>query len=454
MNVAMKRTALFVCLVTLPIQAIYAADYPQPTPGDFVLRNFDFTSGRILFEPRLHYYTLGTPQRDRAGVVRNAVLILHGTTGSGQQFLRPEFAGELFGKGQLLDATRYYLILPDGIGHGGSSKPSDGLRAGFPRYGYRDMITAQYRLLTEGLQVNHLRLVIGTSMGGMHTWLWGEKYPYFMDALLPQASLPTQISGRNRLWRRMIIDAIRHDPVWQGGTYQKQPPSLITAAEMLMFMSTNPVVRQQEAPTRRQADQAIDTFVTRQRRSLDANDVLYALESSSDYDPGPELEKIRAPLLAINFADDLINPPELGILEREIKRVRGGRAILIRASAQTRGHGTHTLAAVWKSHLAELLKQTDPAEGKDRTNTAFDATDQEKQDERRLAGVWVEKADEYEGQAGRATDDDRKLTIVGKKYTFSILLRGVRDRTFVDVGTFRVDPSWTAPLFDGRQWRL
>lgn len=336
-----------------------AANYPAPDNGDYVLRDFRFHSGEALPELRLHYRTLGTPRRDAQGIVRNAVLILHGTTGSGAQFLRPEFAGELFGKGQLLDATRYYLVLPDNIGHGQSSKPSDGLRARFPHYGYPDMIEAQYRLLTEGLKVNHLRLVMGTSMGGMHSWLWGETYPESMDALMPLASLPTQISGRNRVWRRMIIDAIRTDPEWLNGEYQAQPHGLRVAAEVLWFMGSNPVQRQKEAPTLAQADRLLDRYVTNAVKSLDANDVLYALESSRDYDPGPGLEKIRAPLLAINSADDLINPPELRILEHEIKRVKRGKAIVIPLSDRTRGHGTHTLAAVWKQHLAKLLRQTE-----------------------------------------------------------------------------------------------
>jgi homoserine O-acetyltransferase len=337
-----------------------SAEYPEPKPGEYVIRDFRFASGESLAEVRIHYRTLGTPQRDQKGTVRNAVLVLHGTTGNGGNFLRAEFAGELFGKGQLLDAERYYLILPDNIGHGQSSKPSDVRRARFPRYGYRDMVTLQYRLLTDGLQVNHLRLVMGTSMGGMHTWLWGQMYPDFMDALLPLASLPTQISGRNRVWRRVVSDAIRHDPEWRNGEYLTQPPSLRTAAQMLYFMSSNPTLRQQESPARAKADQQLDAYVARTLRTMDANDVLYAIESSTDYDPGPGLERIRAPLRAINFADDLINPPELGILEREMKRVPRGKAILFPASDQSRGHGTHTLAAVWKNHLQELLKESEP----------------------------------------------------------------------------------------------
>jgi homoserine O-acetyltransferase len=354
-----RSMALAAAFLLSATPALRGADYPEPVPGDYVIRDFRFASGETLPELRIHYRTLGEPRRDGGGTVRNAVLILHGTTGSGEQFLRPEFAGELFGKGQPLDAARYYVILPDGIGHGKSSKPSDGLRARFPRYGYRDMVGSQHRLLTEGLKVNHLRLVLGTSMGGMHTWLWGETYPDFMDALLPLASLPTQIAGRNRLWRRIIIDAIRNDPAWKGGEYQSQPPSLRTAAEMLMFMSSNPVQRQKEAPTLREADEQIGAFVARQVKTMDANDLLYALESSRDYDPGPGLEKIRAPLLAINFADDLINPPELGILGRAIKRAKRGKGVVVPMSAQTRGHGTHTLAAVWKRQLEGLLKESE-----------------------------------------------------------------------------------------------
>jgi len=311
-----------------------------------------------LPELRIHYRTLGKPSKGPDGLTTNAVLIMHGTTGSGAQFIRPEFAGELFGPGQPLDASKYFIILPDDIGHGKSSKPSDGLHARFPRYGYRDMVEAEYRLLTDGLGVDHARLVMGTSMGGMHTWLWGEIHPDFMDALMPLASLPTQISGRNRAWRRIIIDAIRDDQAWNGGEYKTQPPSLRTAAEMLWFMSGNPILRQTEAPSLTKTDEALDKFVNDYVKTADANNVLYALEASHDYDPAPDLEKIKAPLLAINSADDLINPPELGILEREIKRVPHGRAIIIPLSDKTRGHGSHTIASLWKEHLIELLKES------------------------------------------------------------------------------------------------
>jgi homoserine O-acetyltransferase/O-succinyltransferase len=336
-----------------------AADYPPPTESDYTIRDFKFASGETLPELRLHYRTLGKPEKDAQGKTTNAVLIMHGTTGSGAQFIRPEFAGELFGKDQPLDATKFFIVLPDGIGHGKSSKPSDGMHAKFPRYGYIDMVEADYRLLTEGLGVDHARLVMGTSMGGMHTWLWGELHPDFMDALMPLASLPTQISGRNRAWRRMVIDAIRNDPAWNDGDYKTQPPSLRTAAEMLWFMSSNPVLRQKDAPTLAKTDEVLDKFVEQIIKTDDANDVLYALEASHDYDPGPNLEKIQAPLLAINSADDLINPPELGVLEREIKQVPHARVIVIPFSDKTRGHGSHTLAALWKDQLAELLKETE-----------------------------------------------------------------------------------------------
>ena len=344
--------------MVLVAAALHAADYPAPTEGDYTIQDFKFASGETLPELRVHYRTIGKLEKNAQGKTLNAVLIMHGTTGSGAQFIRPEFAGELFGKDQPLDATKFFIVLPDGIGHGKSSKPSDGMHAKFPGYGYVDMVEAQYRLLTDGLDIKHARLVMGTSMGGMHTWLWGESHPDFMDALMPLASLPTQISGRNRAWRRIIIDAIRNDPAWKGGDYETQPPSLRTAAEMLWFMSSNPVLRQKEAPTLAKTDEVLDKFVADITKGDDANDVLYALEASHDYDPGPNLEKIRAPLLAINSADDLINPPELGILEREIKRVPRGRAVVMPLSDKTRGHGSHTLAALWKDELVKLLKKT------------------------------------------------------------------------------------------------
>jgi homoserine O-acetyltransferase/O-succinyltransferase len=354
----MRPLPLLALLICCAAPLVRAADYPAPREGDVVLRDFKFTSGETLPELRVHYRVLGRPQRDASGRVTNAVLILHGTTGSGAQFLSPSFAPELFGPGQPLDATRYFIILRDGIGHGQSSKPSDGLKARFPRYGYRDMVAADYRMLTEGLGVNHLRLVMGTSMGGMHTWLWGEVHPDFMDALMPLASVPDQIAGRNRVWRRMVSDAIRGDPQWGGGDYSAQPPSLRLAVQMLFFMSSNPVLRLEAAPTLAKADEVLDAFVTGHLKTDDANDMLYALEASSDYDPKPALEAIRAPLVAVNSADDLINPPELGVLEREIKRVPRGRAVMIPYNAESRGHGSHTVAKLWQRELVSLLQES------------------------------------------------------------------------------------------------
>jgi len=336
----------------------HAADYLPAISGDYGIKKFRFASGETLPEVRIHYRTFGKPERDARGQVRNAVLILHGTGGDGESLMNIAFTGELFGEGQPLDAGRYYVIIPDNLGHGRSTKPSDGLRARFPKYGYHDMIEAQYRLLTEGLQVNHLRLVMGTSMGGMHTWLWGELHPDFMDALLPLACLPTQISGRNRAWRKIISEAIRSDPEWRNGDYRTQPHALKIAAQILFLMGSNPLLRYQEGPTLQKADELLETEVAARLTKLDANDLLYSVESCYDYDPGPGLEKIRVPVLAINFGDDLINPPELGILERQIKLVRQGQALVIPMSPETVGHGTHTKASVWKTQLDSFLKAT------------------------------------------------------------------------------------------------
>jgi homoserine O-acetyltransferase/O-succinyltransferase len=365
----MRRVVFFVaCALALCSQAgvvegqvnVRASQsYPAPAEGDLVIHDFHFRSGEVLPELRLHYTTVGKPLKDKDGVVRNAVLIMHGTGGTGRAFLREQFAGVLFGPGQLLDATKYFIILPDGIGHGGSSKPSDGLHARFPHYGYRDMVEAQYRLLTEGLGVKHLRLVMGTSMGGMQTWLWGETYPDFMDALMPLASLPVEIAGRNRMMRRMVTDSIRGDPEWQGGEYKRQPRGLTSAIYTLIFMVSSPLQWQKQAPTREAADKFFDQLVASYEKQFDANDMLYQFDASRDYDPAPDLEKIRAPLVAVNSADDQVNPPELGIMEREIKRVRRGRYVLIPTSDQTRGHGTHSLPAVWKQHLAALLAESE-----------------------------------------------------------------------------------------------
>jgi homoserine O-acetyltransferase len=360
----MRKAALGLLLLCAARAAGLAAQaapaYPAPVEGDFTMRDFAFGSGERLPELRIHYRTLGTPRRDAAGHVTNAVMILHGTTGNGTNFLTPTFAGVLFGPGQLLDATKYFIVLPDGIGHGKSSRPSEGLHARFPHYDYDDMVRAQYRLLTEGLHVDHLRLLMGTSMGAMHTWVWAYTHPDFADALMPLAAAPVQIAGRNRMMRRMVIDAITTDPEWKGGEYTGEPHGLDDAVHILMLMSSSALQMQKTAPTRDAADSLLEAAVRRYRTTLDANDMLYAFQASRNYDPSPHLEQIRAPLFAVNSADDVINPPELGILEREIRRVPRGRFILIPTSDRTRGHGTHSLPAIWGPYLAELLALSAP----------------------------------------------------------------------------------------------
>jgi homoserine O-acetyltransferase len=335
------------------------APVPPATEGDFVAKNFKFRSGESLPELRLHYTTLGKPVRNAEGRVINAVLILHGTGGSGQQFLQPQFAGELFGPGQLLDVMRYFIILPDGIGHGKSSKPRDGLHAHFPQYDYDDMVAAHHQLLTEGLGVNHLRLILGTSMGCMHSFVWGETYPDFVDALMPLACQPVQIAGRNRIWRKMVMDAIRNDPEWKGGEYSAEPQqALRTALDLLLIAGSAPLYMQKTYPSRDAADKDLDDYFKARFAALDANDLLYAVNASRHYDPSPSLEKIIAPVMYINSADDFINPPELGMAEREIRKVKNARFVLIPISDETRGHGTHTKAVLWKQYLAELLEKS------------------------------------------------------------------------------------------------
>jgi homoserine O-acetyltransferase len=342
-----------------PLVPGYAAIYPEPKPGDFVVRNFQFKSGESLPELKLHYYTLGTPQKDGSGHTRNAVLVLHGTGGSGKGFLTEQFAGMLFGPGQLLDATKYFIVFPDNVGHGQSTKPSDGLHMRFPHYEYDDMIELQYRLLTQGLGVNHLRLVMGSSMGGMHTWLWSEQHPDFMDAAMPLASLPVEIAGRNRIMRRLIKDAIMTDPEWKNGEYQQQPHGLQCAIDILFIMGSSPLQLQKQAPTRDAADKFIHKYVDEHMQSTDANDMLYYFDASRNYNPEPNLEKITVPLTAINSADDVINPPELKIIDRDIQRVKNGKFVLLPITDQTRGHGTHSLPAIWGNYLKELLERSE-----------------------------------------------------------------------------------------------
>ncbi len=352
----LTRVAYLLFLVFAAHLAL-ASDYP-PQPGDFVVKDFQFKSEERLAEVKLHYYTLGTPQKDASGKVTNAVLILHGTGGSGRQFLTQTFAGVLFGPGQLLDAAKYFIILPDNVGHGGSSKPSDGLHMRFPHYEYVDMIELQYRLLTQGLGVNHLRLVMGTSMGGMHTWLWAEQHPDFMDAAMPLASQPVEIAGRNRMMRRMIMDAIRTSPDWNNGEYKEQPHGLGCALDIVLIMGSSPLQMQKAEPTREKADTYLENFISSRSKTTDANDMLYYVDASRNYNPEPQLDRITAPLTAINSADDQINPPELKIIDADILRVKNGKFVLLPISDATRGHGTHSLPAIWQDHLAELLQRS------------------------------------------------------------------------------------------------
>jgi homoserine O-acetyltransferase len=336
--------------------SVEAADYPAPKEGEWIAQNFRFHTGDVMPELRLHYRTVGEPTGE-------PVLILHGTAGSGASFLSPEFAGELFGVGQPLDASKYFIILPDGIGAGKSSKPSDGLRATFPRYNYEDMVAAQYSLVSEGLGIRHLRLVLGNSMGGMQTWVWGVTYPDFMDVLVPMAAQPTAMASRNWMMRRMLIDAIRNDPDWNNGNYTTQPRA-IQVANVFFGIATNggSLAYQKMAPTRAQADQLLDERLAKPF-TADANDFLYQWDASRDYDASPGLERIQAALLAINSADDERNPPETGIMERELERVKDGRLYLIPASEDTRGHGTTGMAKFWKQQLQEQL-QTAPHRAK------------------------------------------------------------------------------------------
>jgi homoserine O-acetyltransferase len=346
-------STIFVALTALaaPAQPIL----PALVEGDYLVREFVFASGERLPELKLHYRTIGTPRRDAAGHTTNAVLILHGTGGTGRQFLSSAFAGVLFGPGQLLDGSTHFIILPDGTGHGGSTKPSNGLHARFPHYGYIDLVTAQHRLVTEHLEIDHLRLVMGTSMGGMQTWMWGYMYPSLMDGLVPLASVPTQIAGRNRVMRKMIIDSIRTDPEWRGGEYTSQPRGLIGALNILLWMTSSPLQWHKQAPTRDAADRFYEEQIASRFATTDANDMLYQFESSADYDPSPHLEEIAAPVLAINSADDQVNPPEIGLMEKLMPRVKHGKYIVLPLTEETRGHGTHSLPAIWGHYLKDFL---------------------------------------------------------------------------------------------------
>ena len=372
------RTAMLAGLILLAVTVIASPASPAtrskpgtgptkrvlvPTPpreADYVIKDFKFRSGETLPELKIHYLTLGHPVRDSVGTIQNAVLVLHGTGGTGRQFLSPQFANVLYPAGGLLDTTRLYIILPDGIGHGNSSKPSDGRKMKFPHYDYDDMVEAQYRLVTQYFGIKQLRLVMGTSMGGMHTWVWGETHPEAMRALMPLGCNPVEVAGRNRLWRYMILDAIRSDPAWHDGDYVNQPSSgLRTAADLLIIAGTAPALMQREMPKRDTVERYLDRALPARIAQLDANDLLYQVDASRNYNPEPNLEKITAPLVWVNSADDFINPPELGLGDKLITRVKHGRFVLIPASDQTHGHGTHTWAEFWKNELATLLHDSE-----------------------------------------------------------------------------------------------
>jgi homoserine O-acetyltransferase len=350
----MRAIVLLVVLAFPPLAFGQAS--PAAVERDFIVRNFTFASGESLPEVKLHYRTVGEPRKDADGVVRNGILILHGTGGTGRGFTGAGFGGRLFGKGQLYDASRYFVIMPDNIGHGESSKPSDGLRMKFPSYGYTDMVRLQHRLVTEGLGLSHLHLVTGTSMGAMHTWMWGYMYPTFMDALIPLASNPVEIAGRNRVWRKLLVDAIVTDPTWKNGDYTEPPRGLASAIGFLLMATSVPMQWQKQYPTAKAADAWLAEQIASRVKNTDANDMIYYFRASEDYDPSLHLEKIQAPLLAINSADDFVNPPELPMMEALIKRVKHGRFILLPVTDETRGHGTHSLPAVWGAHVAAFLE--------------------------------------------------------------------------------------------------
>lgn len=354
----MRRFVLMLTMLLLGHGAALAQ--PTPVEGDFVAGPFQLASGETLNDLTVHYRTLGEPRRGADGRIENAVMLLHGTGGTGAQFLSPQFANELFGPGQPLDTSRHYIIMPDNLGHGQSSKPSDGLRAGFPIYNYADMVEAQRRLLVDGLGVDHLRLILGTSMGCMHAFVWGETHPDFAQALMPLACQPTAITGRNRVWRAMVLDAIRSDPAWNGGDYVEQPAQgLRTATDLLIIAGSAPMTMQVELPTREAADAYVAAQLERRLPGLDANDLWYQVNASFDYDPSAGLETITAPVMWINSADDFINPPELGLSERFAPRIARGRYRLIPNSPSGRGHGTHTWAVFWKEDLVDLLARSE-----------------------------------------------------------------------------------------------
>ncbi|WP_210422438.1 alpha/beta fold hydrolase [Spirosoma sp. KCTC 42546] len=355
----MKLLMVFWIAILINLSGYAQAKFPAGTESDYAIKNFKFETGDVLPQLTIHYTTLGQPVKDATGTVTNALLIMHGTTGNGRGFLNGLFAGNLFGPGQLLDATKYYIILPDAVGHGKSSKPSNGLHMKFPQYTYDDMVAANYQLLTEHLGVNHLRLILGTSMGAMQAWVWGYTYPDFMDALMPLASLPVEIAGRNRMIRKMAIDLIKLDPDWKQGEYMAQPKVGLTGAiSSLIVMTSSPLQMQKGSPTKSKADSSLAVLEQRYFTTLDANDFIYQFDASRDYNPAPYLSKIKAPVFAINSADDQVNPPELQLMEKHIGSVKRGRYILLPISDKTTGHGTHSNPTIWGGYLQELLALT------------------------------------------------------------------------------------------------
>jgi homoserine O-acetyltransferase/O-succinyltransferase len=356
----LSATAAAAQTMSAPTAAPPAPAY-NGTPGDYIARDFHFGTGETLAQLKLHYLTLGTPHRDAHGHVDNAVLLLHGTGGDAHSLFNPNFSNVLFGPGRPLDIQKYFLIFPDDIGHGESSKPSDGMRMKFPQYDYDDMVRSQHQMLLEGLHVDHLRLILGTSMGCMQSFVWGETYPDYADALMPLACLPVQLAGRNRMMRYMAIENIERDPAWKNGNYTTEPEQgLRTANEMLLIMGSAPLVMQTNFPTRQQAEAYVDKYLDRTVAATDANNLIYYVNASRNYDPSQHLDRIKVPVMWINSADDFINPPELGIAEKMVHNMPNAKFILIPISDKTRGHGTHTMAAIWQNYLVELLNQSAP----------------------------------------------------------------------------------------------
>jgi len=345
----------FAALIGIGAAHAETASVPEKA-SDFIAHNFHFSDGAVLPEVRIHYVTIGTPKRDAQGQIVNGVLLMHGTTGTSQEFLTPLMRNELFAPGQPLDAQRYFVVIPDGLGRGGSSKPSDGMGNAFPHYGYNDVVEANHQMLVDGLHLTHLRLVLGVSMGGMQTWIWGERYPDMADALMPIVSQPIAIAGRNWLWRQMVISAIRNDPDWHNGAYTTQPTQWRRMMPIFSVLTVNPARLQEQAPTRQAATDLYDNLV-QQASKNDANDVLYWFESAKDYDPSAQLSKIRAKVLAVNFADDLLNATDLGVMQRLIPLVPKGRFVEVPESDQSYGHQTQTHPEKWKSYLAQLLNE-------------------------------------------------------------------------------------------------